>query len=217
MNLEKAQFNMVEQQIRPWEVLDQRVLDILGSVPRSFFVPKEYESLAYADTMIPLEHDQCMLKPTIEGRLLQALNLQETDHVLEIGTGSGYFTTLLANLAQRVQSVDIFPDFVEAAEKRVKQQGQNNVSFAVADVNNNWQAQGQFDAIVVTGSCPLNGDLFKPYLRQGGSLVLVEGSGTIMEAVLIKATAPEQYSRESLFETQIPPLLNCQTASAFVF
>lgn len=217
MNLEKAQFNMVEQQIRPWDVLDQRVLDVLGKIPRDAFVPKGYESLAYADTMIPIGHDQFMLKPTIEGRFLQALNLQDHHKVLEIGTGSGYFCALLASLTQRVHSVEIHTDLSQDAEKKIKQLGLNKVSFEIADVFNNWQAAEQFDAIVVTGSCADSGDNFVPYLKQGGCLIVVEGESPVMEAVLYRSTGPEQFSRESLFETEIPPLINNRYKKTFVF
>ncbi|MDQ5910561.1 MAG: protein-L-isoaspartate(D-aspartate) O-methyltransferase [Pseudomonadota bacterium] len=137
-NFEQARFNMIEQQIRPWEVLDQRALDTLAQIPREDFVPERYRHLAFSDVAIPIGHGEIMLKPVVEGRLLQALALQPTDHVLEVGTGSGYLTACLARLSASVVSVDLIPDFIEEARRKLKAQGLNNVVLHVGDASRGW-------------------------------------------------------------------------------
>lgn len=152
MNFEQARQNMVENQVRPWEVLDARVLDVLGRLHRDQFVAPEHRALAYADVGLPLGHGETMLKPVIEGRVLQALELKEDEQVLEIGTGSGYLTACLASLSAHVTSVDIHADFITAATQRLAQAGIDNVTLATGEAVNAWQPAGQFDALVVTGA-----------------------------------------------------------------
>lgn len=212
MNLEQARFNMVEQQVRPWEVLDQRVLDRLAAVPREDFVPPAFRNLAYADIQIPIGQGQVMLPPKIEGRLLQALELKEQDSVLEIGTGTGYLTAVMAGLAGHVTSVDIFPELQRLAEWQLK-----NVSLQVGDASRGWSQGGPFDAIAVTGSLPSEPHAFLEALKLGGRLFVVLGQAPVMEAVLITRVGEKEWSREGLFETVIPPLLHSEPKPKFIF
>ncbi|MBI5041038.1 MAG: protein-L-isoaspartate O-methyltransferase [Gammaproteobacteria bacterium] len=218
IDFERARFNMIEQQIRPWDVLDQRVLDVIAATPREAFVPEKYHTtLAFSDISIPLEHDQYMLPPKLEGRLLQSLYLQPTDKVLEIGTGSGYLTACLARLAAQVVSVDMFADFKYATERKLAGQGIANVELNVGDAAAGWGDEGQFDAIVVTGSLPVLHQGFHRSLNIGGRLFVIVGQPPMMEALLITRVGPDQWAQESLFDTVIPPLLNAATPAAFKF
>ena len=212
MNLEQARFNMVEQQVRPWDVLDQRVLDRLAEVPREDFVPPAYKNLAYADTQIPIGQGQIMLPPKIEARLLQALDLKEPDLVLEIGTGTGYLTAVMAGLAGQVISVDIFPELRCLPAPYLR-----NVSLVVGDAAQGWLKGGPFDAIAVTGSLPNLPKAFLEALKLGGRLFVVLGRAPAMEAVLITRVGEREWSREGLFETVIPALLNSEPKPKFTF
>lgn len=206
---------MLGQQLRAWDVLDDRVLRVLGEAEREFFVPAEYRELAFADTEIPLAHEQCMLAPKIEGRLLQALQVEPVDEVLEIGTGTGYFTACLARLARRVTSVDIFPDFVEAARERLSERQAQNVELMVADALT-LSMDARFDAIAVTGSVPELDDRFIRMLRPHGRLFVVVGRSPVMEASLITLTADGDFTTQSLFETMLTPLVNAERPEPFV-
>lgn len=212
MNLEQARFNMVEQQVRPWEVLDQQVLDRLAVVPREDFVPPAFRNLAYADIQIPIGQGQVMLPPNVEGRLLQALALEASDTVLEIGTGTGYLTAVIAGLAGHVHSVDIFPELQRLAEYHLK-----NVSLEVGDAARGWPREGGFDAIAITGSLPGLPKAFPEALKVGGRLFAVLGRAPVMEAVCIIRMGEQEWSREGLFETVIPPLLHSEPAPKFTF
>lgn len=216
--LEQARFNMIEQQVRPWEVLDPRVLEVMHSLPRENFVPERYRnSVAFADLAIPLEHDQFMLPPRIEGRMLQALQVQPQDEVLEIGTGSGYFTACLAQLGQRVLSVDLFPDFKYAAQRKLASVALDNVEFRVQDAATGWDPHARFDVIAVTGSLPVEHHGFHGSLKPGGRLFLIVGQPPVMEALLITRIAEREWTRESLFDTSVPPLLNAEPPPRFEF
>jgi protein-L-isoaspartate(D-aspartate) O-methyltransferase len=212
MNLEQARFNMVEQQVRPWEVIDQRVLDRLAEVPREDFVPPAFKNLAYADVQIPIGHGQVMLPPKIEGRLLQALSLKTQDSILEIGTGTGYLTVVIAGLVRHVTSVDIFPELQRLAGHQL-----NNVSLQTGDAARGWPKDGPFDAIAISGSLPSLPDAFLEALKLGGRLFVVLGQAPVMEAVLITRMGEKQWFREGLFETVIPPLLNSEPRPKFTF
>ena len=217
-DLERARFNMIEQQIRPWDVLDQRVLDVLAAVPREDFVPEQYRStLAFSDISLPIGHDQYMFPPKLEGRLLQSLALRPSDKVLEVGTGSGYLTACLAQLAGQVFSVDIHPDFKNAAERKLAGRNITNVELKIADAALGWDAQGEFDAIAVTGSLPVLHQGFHRALRDGGRLFVVVGTPPIMEALLITRIGADQWAQESLFDTVIPPLVNAVGPARFKF
>lgn len=216
-NLEQARFNMIEQQIRPWEVLDPRVLALLPQLPREEFVPPTHQNLAFADTELPLGHGQVMLSPRIEARLLQTLDMRPSDTVLEIGTGSAYLTALLARSGKQVYSVDIFADFIESARAKLAAHGITNVTLEAGDAACGWAAHAPYDVIAVTGSLPLFSDMFQQQLNVGGRLFMVVGQAPSMEALLITRLGPAEWSRESLFETAIPPLINAPLAQAFVF
>jgi len=215
MNFEQARFNMIEQQIRPWDVLDQRVLDVLATTPRENFVPEKYQALAFTDTHIPLGHEQVMMDPKLEGRLLQSLAIQPEDRVLEIGTGSGYLTACLAKLAKHVTSIEIYPEFIAAAKERLDAAGCNNISLHETDAMSGNITDGPYDVIAVTGSLPLDGTVFNQYLARGGRLFIINGQLPIMEAQVITRAGANRFTSESLFETSIPPLVNATQANEF--
>ncbi len=215
-NFEQARHNMIEQQIRPWEVLDQRVLDVLARVPREDFVPERYRNLAFGDLAIPLGHGEFMLKPNVEGRILQALAVRPGDRVLEIGTGSGYLTACLARLAASVVSVDIVPDFIESARLKLKAHGLGQAALHAGDASGGW-GEHRYDAIAVTGSVATVADHWRQSLSLGGRLFVVVGQPPVMEALLITRIGEREWLRESLFETELPPLRNAAPPRVFEF
>jgi protein-L-isoaspartate(D-aspartate) O-methyltransferase len=217
IDFERARFNMIEQQIRTWEVLDQRVLDLLFRVRREDFVPPQYRALAFADMEIPIGHGERMLQPKVEARMLQELTLAPTDRVLEIGTGSGYMTALLASFSAHVFSVDIYEDFTRAAAERLSRIGISNVTLETGDAARGWNAHAPYDAIVLTGSVPLLPPAFKASLKTGGRLLAVVGEPPVMEAQLIVAVDANAYSTITLFETCIASLKNAEQPERFVF
>lgn len=219
MNFERARFNMIEQQVRPWAVLDPHVLEVLGGLPREHFVPAAYRRLAYSDTRIPLGHGQTMMAPVVEGRLLQALELGRDDSVLEVGTGSGFITACLARLARNVESVDIHGEFTAAARDRLDALGLDNVSLATGDAAAGWDGGRQFDAIALTGAVPEVPDAYRRALAEGGRLFAIVGTTDqpIMEAVQVTRVGAEEWSVESLFETWIAPLENVRQPRRFEF
>ena len=220
MELEQARFNMIEQQIRPWDVLDQKVLDLLARIPREDFVPPESRRLAYADTAIPIGEGEVMMHPKLEGRMLQARDLHPTDVVLEVGTGSGYVTALLASETRHVYSVDIHPRLQEAAARRLADHGIENVTLESGDAAQGWDKHGLcYDVIVITGSLPVLPESFQQTLNRGGRLFAVVGEAPVMEAVLLRRVGEHQHdiSREDLFETEVPPLRNAPQPRRFVF
>jgi protein-L-isoaspartate(D-aspartate) O-methyltransferase len=201
LNFERARFNMVEQQVRPWDVLDARVLDVIGSLKREDFVPVRYRKLAYADVAIPIGEGQCMMKPVVEGRVLQALTLDDDDEVLEIGTGSGYLTACLSRLARRVTSIECREGLLENARQRLQQGGFRNVDLAMADALDGFEPALRFDAIAVTGAVAQLPARWRDWLAPGGRLFAVRGSGVAMEAVRISRLDDDDYAEDSLFET----------------
>ena len=217
LDVERARFNMVEQQIRPWEVLDQRVLDLLLRVRREEYVPARYRALAFADMEIPLGHGETMLAPKIEARMLQELALAPGDRILEVGTGSGYMTALLASLGSHVCSVDIVPEFTQTASAKLTAHVVTNVTLETGDAARGWDRHAPYDAIMVTGSMPVLPDAFLKSLRPGGRLIVVVGEPPVMEAQLITCVAAGAYSTTGLFETCIAPLRNAVQPERFVF
>jgi protein-L-isoaspartate(D-aspartate) O-methyltransferase len=179
MDIEQARFNMVEQQIRPWDVLDQDVLDLLLAVKREEFVPPQYRSLAFVDMEIPLGHGEHMWSPKLEARVIQELQLKKTDKVLEVGTGSGYLTALLASQTAHVHSVDCVAEFVADAGKKLANHGLGNVSLETSDGAQGWPAQGPYDVIVMTGSLPVLPDLLPKQLAPGGRLFVILGDAPV--------------------------------------
>jgi len=216
MNIEQARFNMIEQQIRPWEVLDQQVLNLMSDVPREEFVPRAYRQLAFADFSIPLAHAQVMMAPKLEGRLLQALMIQPSDTVLEIGTGSGYFTALLAKLARHVDSVDVFEGLVGEAETKLKRLNIKNISLNIGDAANGWNTDMRYDAIVFTGSIPVLKSHFREQLNEGGCLFAIVGKEPAMQAQLINRMGENEFETDVLFETSLPPLVDSSESEPFV-
>ena len=215
MNLEAARAQMLGQQLRAWEVLDQRVLDVVRQVRRERFVPEAWRELAFADTEIPLAHGQRMMTPSVEGRLLQALALDPADTVLEVGTGSGFITSCLAGLAGRVVSVDIFADFTSDAAAKLQRDNIRNVELRTGDaVALDWHEQ--FDAIAVTGSVPELDETFTRLLRPGGRLFIVVGRPPVMDALLISSDLNGDRTQESLFETVVSSLVNAERPEPFV-
>ncbi len=216
VDTEQARFNMIEQQIRPADVLDQRVLDVLSKVPREDFVPEAYRNLAFADINIPLEHQQIMLTPIGEAKLLQALNIKSTDKVLEVGTGTGYLTALLASLANHVESVEYFSELSAQAAKNLTNHKIENVTLEVGDAASGWHKNAPYDVIAVTGSLPVLPDSFKQALAVGGRLYVIVGDLPVMESVLVTRISDIEWSQECLMETQVPVLLNAIQPQRFV-
>jgi protein-L-isoaspartate(D-aspartate) O-methyltransferase len=217
IELERARYNMIEQQIRTWEVLDQRVLDLLFRVRREDYVPESYRALAFMDMEIPLGHGEKMLQPKQEARMLQALDLQPADRVLEIGTGSGYMTALLASLSAHVYSIDIHADFTRSAAAKLAQHGITNTTLHTGDAASGWDKQGPYDAVVLTGSVPILSEHFTRSLRPGARLLAVVGEPPVMQAQLVTCASAGAYNTVTLFETCIAPLKNVQQPERFVF
>ncbi len=217
MDIEHARFNMVEQQIRPWDVLDPAVLELLMRLHREDFVPEQHRALAFADLEIPLGHGECMLAPKLEARMLQELGIQPGDSILEIGTGSGYMTALLASLGKHVCSVDIVPDFTRGAAARLATHGITNVTLETGDAARGWDKQGPYDVIVLTGSVPVLPENFQQSLNPGGRLLAVVGTAPAMQARLLTRSAGDACHAVNLFETVITPLKNAPQLQRFVF
>jgi len=216
IDYEKARFNMIEQQIRPWEVLDPRVLEVLGSVPREDYVPTRYRALAFTDVAIPLGHGEVMMHPNVEGRLLQALAIKPGDRILEVGTGSGFLSACLARLGREVRSVDIHPEFSAAAADKLRHHGVRNVLLETGDAARDW-GEGLFDVVVLTGSLPQLFENWRARLAPGGRLFAVVGEAPVMEATLVIRGGEHECFTESLFETVLPPLKNADRPVAFEF
>ena len=216
MNIEQARFNMVEQQIRTWEVLDQRVLDLMAGVPREDFVPAGYRNLAFADTCIPLDHGQTMMLPRVEARMLQALQVAPADRILEVGTGSGFVTALLARLGGHVTSIEIHESLSNSAREKLDAHAIENVEIHTGDASRGWERSAPYDVIAVTGSLPVPEENFRDTLAVGGRLFIVVGQAPAMEALLITRNSETQWSTDCLFETVLPPLAGVETPQRFV-
>jgi protein-L-isoaspartate(D-aspartate) O-methyltransferase len=218
MDLEQARRQMLNQQLRPTEVLDQDVLKVFEQVARERFVPERFRGLAFADTEIPLEHGQCMMRPTIEGRLLQALAIVPEDEVLEVGAGSGFLTACLARLSGSVLSLEYHASLAAMARANLDAAKVRNVRVEHADASQ-LDDTGRYDAVAVTASVPDDTATlrFRNALRVGGRLFVIIGRGPLMEACLFRRDSALEWSRSSLFETHIPPLIDPAARPLFDF
>lgn len=217
MNFEKARFNMVEQQIRPWEVLDFDVLDLLMSVRREEFVPEAYKSLALSEAEIPLGHGGGMLIPVIEGKILQAIQVKRSDKVLEVGAGSGYFAALLAARADWVRTVEIDPALVTMAHENLKRYGVENVIVEEGDAIRGWPGNAPYDLIVVSGGVPFIPETLLQQIKVGGRLFAFVGEPQLMTATLVTQVSEGNFRTESLFENAVPMMRNAPQKSQFKF
>lgn len=217
MNIEQIRFNMIEQQIRTWDVLDQDILNLLSKVKREEFVPQTYRTLAFVDMEIPLGHNELMMQPKLEARIVQELAIAKTDKILEVGTGSGYLTALLAHQGHHVHSVDIVPEFKTQAEAKLGAHGFANASLEVGDAARGWSRHGPYDVIVLTGSTPVLPEAFVHDLKPGGRLFAIVGDAPAMQARLVTCMAEGAYNTVTLFETNIKPLVNALQPERFVF
>ena len=217
MNIEQARFNMIEQQIRPWDVLDPEVLELLLVVKRENFVPAAHKALAFVDAEIPLPGGDAMLMPKVEARLLQDVSLKKHENVLEIGTGSGYMAALLAHKGRHVTTVEISPELKAQAEKNLADNGVTNVTVELGNGAQGWSQGAPFDVIVVSGSLPVLPEALLQQLNVGGRLAVIIGQAPAMKAQLITRTGEAGYDTRTLFETSVKPLQLATAAPAFVF
>ncbi|MBA2351110.1 MAG: protein-L-isoaspartate O-methyltransferase [Burkholderiales bacterium] len=217
MDFEQARFNMVEQQIRTWQVLDQQVLDLMSMLPREDFVPPALRDLAFADLQIPLGHGAAMMPPKLEARILQTLEIAAGDRVLEIGTGSGYLTALLAHLAKHVYSVEIVPELSESAGRKLAARGIDNVTLEVGDAARGWIRHAPYDVIVLTASTGILPASMQDMLAPGGRLFAIVGTAPAMVAKLLTRVTDNAFRTADLFETCVPPLKNALQPERFIF
>jgi protein-L-isoaspartate(D-aspartate) O-methyltransferase len=211
-----ARRQMVDQQIRTWEVLDPRVLDVLSAVPREAFVPPEYRELAFADAPIPIGFGQTMLAPMLQGRILQALGPTAADAALEVGSGTGYLSVCLSLLASSTHSIDIHAGLIALCNANLRVVPEANVTFEIRDAFGE-TALGEYDVVAVTGSLPIYDARFEQALRIGGRLFAIVGAAPAMDAILVRRVDSNEWIRESLFETVVEPLINALTPQKFVF
>jgi protein-L-isoaspartate(D-aspartate) O-methyltransferase len=216
MDFEAARQQMIHQQVRAWDVLDPDVLDVLGDVPREAFVPPAFRQLAFADTAIPLPGGQSMLAPKIHGRILQAVALRHGETVLEVGAGSGYLTACLAALGGQASSLEIRPELQTLATDNLRAAGYPGVAVVGADATR-WQPPQRVDVVVLTASLPEYDRRYEDWLRVGGRLFVVVGTGEPMVAALVTRTGEREFGRVDLFETVVDPLINAHRPSTFVF
>lgn len=217
MNLEETRFNMVVQQIRPWYVLDDSVLDMLYKIKREDFVPLGNRSMAFVDMEVPLGYGQVMLTPKVEARILQELNVQKTDKILEVGSGSGYMTALLAEKGAHVYSVEVVPELKSMAAKNLSAYNIQNVTLEQGDASHGWTNHAPYDVIVLTGSTPVLPEIFMQSLNVGGRLFAIVGEDPVMQALVITRKTLDEFITTPLFETVTIPLINAQQSEKFVF
>lgn len=219
MDIEQARFNMIEQQIRPWDVLDVDVLKVIEDTPREFYVPTQHQKLAFSDLEIPLDHDQFMMSPKLEARMLQALQIQVDDKVLEIGTGSGFVTACLAKLGKHVDTIEYYSDLSTHAQTTLQKQQIRNISFKVGDVLDKSffsnQINKQYDVIATTASMPVYSDIFEDFLKENGRLFVVAGKAPVMHARLITRIDNYGFTTTNLFETDLQPLIGMHAPQVF--
>ena len=213
MNLDQARFFMVEQQIRPWDVLDPKILDQFLEIPRHNFVAESQQGLAYADIELPIGHGEAMMAPKIEARLLQAVDIDKAETVLEVGTGSGFLTAIMANQAKSVTTVEIHRDLHEQAKARLT--NFNNIEFHVGDASHNWNDARSYDVIVLTGSVAEMPEIYKNKLNLGGRLAVVIGRSPAMTAQVLTRISETEWEIETLFETDLKALINAEAKPTF--
>ena len=211
-----ARLQMVDQQVRTWEVLDPRVLEALSAVPREAFVPPDYRELAFADAPIPIGFGQSMLSPKVQGRILQALGITATDSILEVGSGTGYLSACLSLLGASTRSIDIHPGLVEVSRANLRAVPQAKVDFEIRDAFGAGPL-GEYDVVAVTGSLPVYDTRFERALRVGGRMFAIVGEAPVMDAIVVRRVDDKEWIRESLFETVVAPLINATAAQKFVF
>jgi len=217
MNIEQARFNMIEQQIRPWNVLDQDVLDLLHVVKREQFVPPAYQNLAFADVEIPLPGGEAMLAPKFEARILQETGVKKHETVLEIGTGSGYMAALLAHRAAKVTTVEINPETAELAKKNLANAGIHNVTVEVGNGAQGWEKGAPYDVIVISGALEVLPEAILKQVKVGGRIAAIVGQAPVMEASIITRTGENTYSTIKVFETNVRYLTGAPVPSHFQF
>lgn len=217
MNFDHARHNMVEQQVRPWEVLDSRVLGLMETLHREDFVPVRYRKLAFADLHVPLDHGQVMMKPVVEGRMLQALGLRDDETVLEIGTGSGWITACLSHLAKHVVSVELFEGLSESAGRILAEKEIRNVELDCGDAMESWQPEQAHDVVVVTGSVETIPEHVRGWVNPGGRMFIVTGEAPTMHAKLCTRLGATEWREETLFETDLPRLVHAESPPRFRF
>lgn len=215
-NIEQARFNMIEQQIRPWEVLEKRILDLLKHVRREHFVPAEKKGLAFADMEIPLGYGAAMWQPKLEARTVQELHLTRDDRVLEVGTGSGYLTALMSALGAHVTSVEIVPELSAMASQNLAAYHRDNLTLETGDASHGW-GNDTYDVIVLTGSTPVLPAMFQNSLNIGGRLFAIVGDAPVMEAQLITRIAPDVFETFNIMETCVAPLQHAEQPKRFAF
>lgn len=216
-NMEQARFNMIEQQIRPCDVLDARILELLHHVRREHFVPESKRAMAFMDMEIPLGHGASMWQPKLEARVVQELHIGRRDSVLEVGTGSGYLTALLSATAGHVTSVEIVPELSALAGQHLRSFHRENVTLEIGDASRGWGDGKKYDVIVLTGSTPVLPEAFRQSLNTGGRLFAIVGEAPVMEAKLITRVAPDTYETFNIMETSVAALQNAQQPPRFVF
>ena len=217
MNIEQARFNMIEQQIRPWNVLDQDILDLLHVVKREQFVPQAYQNLAFADTEIPLPGGEAMLNPKVEARMAQEAGVKQGDNVLQIGTGSGYLAALLASKARHVTSVEILPETAAQAKQNLDAAGITNVAVEVGNSAQGWATGTDYDVIVVSGALPLLPESLIKQLKIGGRMIAIVGTAPAMTCQRITRTSATAHEAVTVFETVAKPLTGASKPSGFTF
>jgi len=217
MDIEQARSNMIKQQIYVNKVVDEKIVDLFRKIPREQFVPQQYMRLAFTDMFIPLGHDQVMMRPMEEARILQALNIQNYETVLEVGTGSGFMTALLAMQAKHVFSVDIIEDFTQQAQQKLDKLDIRNVSLMTGNAARSWAQAAPYDVIVITGSLPILPHEFRQHLNVHGRIFVIEGAQAAMSAKLYSKLADDNWQVNTLFETHIPPLVEAHLVKKFEF
>ncbi|OFZ65872.1 MAG: protein-L-isoaspartate O-methyltransferase [Betaproteobacteria bacterium RBG_16_56_24] len=216
-DMEQARFNMIEQQIRPCDVLDGRILELLKHVRREHFVPSGMRELAFADMEIPLGYGVSMWQPKLEARAVQELHLSPGDEVLEVGTGSGYLTALLSALAGHVTTVEIVPELSASARHKLAANRHDNITFETGDASHGWGMGKSYDVIVLTGSTPVLPETFQNSLKAGGRLFAIVGDAPVMEVKLVTRVAPDTFETRDIMETCVAPLQNAEQPDRFVF